>query len=96
MWQFEFLMSLVFGPLQAGMMATLSTRTSVLGVTNPANSAKAQGCVSDLVRISGPLLSRFDIVLLLLDSHDPQWDALVSDQVLVNHQVRFVDHNDLL
>ena len=29
---------------------------------------------------------RFDIVLLLLDQHEPQWDAIVSEHVLANHQ----------
>jgi hypothetical protein len=29
---------------------------------------------------------RFDIVLLLLDQHEPQWDTIVSEHVLANHQ----------
>jgi hypothetical protein len=29
---------------------------------------------------------RFDIVLLLLDQHEPQWDSIVSEHVLANHQ----------
>ena len=69
------------------MLTTLSTRTSVLGVTNPTGPFKLEGHVSDCTKMSGPLLSRFDIVLLLLDSHDSQWDELVSQQVLANHQM---------
>jgi DNA replicative helicase MCM subunit Mcm2 (Cdc46/Mcm family) len=30
--------------------------------------------------------NRFDIVLLLLDQHEPSWDAIVSEHVLANHQ----------
>jgi hypothetical protein len=29
---------------------------------------------------------RFDIVLLLLDQHEPTWDTIVSDHVLTTHQ----------
>lgn len=29
---------------------------------------------------------RFDIVLLLLDQHEAQWDSIVSEHVLANHQ----------
>lgn len=32
------------------------------------------------------LCRRFDIVLLLLDQHEPQWDTIVSEHVLANHQ----------
>ena len=69
------------------MVATLSTRTSVLGVTNPTGPFKLDGHVAAATKMSGPLLSRFDVVLLLLDSHDKQWDELVSQQVLSDHQV---------
>ncbi|WIA33182.1 hypothetical protein OEZ86_006329 [Tetradesmus obliquus] len=74
---------------KAGMVTTLSTRTSVLGVTNPAKGAFKHGSNRAGVAatsLSGPLLSRFDIVLLLLDQHEPTWDKIVSDHVLTTHQ----------
>lgn len=47
--------------LQAGMVTTLSTRTSVLGVTNPTKGAFKHGSNCGGVAatsLSGPLLSR--------------------------------------
>jgi hypothetical protein len=32
--------------------------------------------------LSGPLLSRFDIVLVLLDGQNPEWDEIVSSHIL--------------
>ena len=74
---------------KAGMVTCLPTRTAVLGVTNPRGALRlgsASASASAATNLSAPLLSRFDIVLLLLDAHEPGWDAVVSGQVLDNHQ----------
>ena len=34
------------------------------------------------LRVGGPLLSRFDLILYLKDIHDPTWDELVSKHIL--------------
>lgn len=68
------------------MVTTLSTRTSVLGVTNPKGPYNPLAPVSASTSLSGPLLSRFDCVLVLLDSKDAEWDWIVSEHVLANHQ----------
>ena len=53
---------LLLNAAQAGMVTTLSTRTSVLGVTNPTKGAfkHGSGCSGvAATSLSGPLLSRW-------------------------------------
>lgn len=71
---------------KAGMVTRLTTRTSVLGVTNSKGAYDRNAPVSSNVNLSGPLLSRFDIVMVLLDGRNPEWDLIVSDHILSNHQ----------
>lgn len=40
------------------------------------------------LNISGPLLSRFDIVVLLLDQMSPEWDEVVANHILHTHHRR--------
>lgn len=69
------------------MVTTLSTRTTVLGATNPRPNWNSSQPLSAATNLSGPLLSRFDIVMLLLDTRHPEWDKVVSNHVLTNHQM---------
>ena len=46
------------------------------------NKAKT---VSENLRLSGPLLSRFDLVFILLDKPDEEMDALLSEHVMAMH-----------
>ncbi|KAL4196460.1 hypothetical protein AMTRI_Chr04g246300 [Amborella trichopoda] len=71
---------------QAGLVTTLSTRTTVFGVTNPKGQYDPNQTLSVNTTLSGPLLSRFDIVLVLLDTKNPEWDAIVSSHILSEHE----------
>ncbi|KAJ3695837.1 hypothetical protein LUZ60_001214 [Juncus effusus] len=67
---------------KAGLVTTLSTRTTVFGATNPKGQYDTNQPLSVNTTLSGPLLSRFDIVIVLLDTKNPEWDSIVSSHIL--------------
>ncbi|KAK0583797.1 hypothetical protein LWI29_003222 [Acer saccharum] len=70
---------------KAGLVASLSARTSVLAAANPVgghyNRAKT---VNENLKMSAPLLSRFDLVFILLDKPDELLDKRVSDHIMMS------------
>ncbi|KAL5711249.1 DNA helicase [Ranunculus cassubicifolius] len=71
---------------KAGMVASLSARTSVLAAANPVgghyNRAKT---VNENLKMSAALLSRFDLVFILLDKPDELLDKRLSDHIMSLH-----------
>ncbi|CAI9098081.1 OLC1v1034660C1 [Oldenlandia corymbosa var. corymbosa] len=71
---------------KAGLVASLSARTSVLAAANPAgghyNRAKT---VNENLKMNGALLSRFDLVFILLDKPDELLDKRLSEHIMSLH-----------
>ncbi|KYR01834.1 MCM family protein [Tieghemostelium lacteum] len=67
---------------KAGVISKLHTRTSIIAATNSKGKYDHSEPLSINTNLASPLLSRFDIILLLTDNQDTQWDTLVSDFIL--------------
>ncbi|KAL0555510.1 hypothetical protein IC582_009458 [Cucumis melo] len=71
---------------KAGLVASLSARTSILAAANPVgghyNRAKT---VNENLKMSAALLSRFDLVFILLDKPDEFLDKRVSEHIMSLH-----------
>ncbi|KAK9821222.1 hypothetical protein WJX81_002412 [Elliptochloris bilobata] len=71
---------------KAGLITRLSTRASMFGVCNPKGSYDARESLSVNTGLAAPLLSRFDLLLVLRDTHDAVWDGDVCDHILSGQQ----------
>ncbi|XP_064405107.1 DNA helicase MCM8-like [Halichondria panicea] len=71
---------------KAGIVCSLPARTSIFAAANPVgghyNKAKT---VSENLKMNGALLSRFDLVFILLDRPDQDHDTRLSEHVMAMH-----------
>uniref|UniRef100_A0A3P9K0Q7 DNA helicase MCM8 n=1 Tax=Oryzias latipes TaxID=8090 RepID=A0A3P9K0Q7_ORYLA len=70
---------------KAGIVSSLPARTSVVAAANPVGGHYNRGkTVSENLKMGSALLSRFDVVFLLLDIPDESHDRCLSEHVMAN------------
>lgn len=68
---------------KAGLLCNLSARTTVLAAANPVGGHYDRSrTVCENLKISLPLLSRFDLVFILMDKSDAARDQFISKHVM--------------
>ena len=74
---------------KAGVICTLSARASVLAAANPA-SGHYDMCknVAENIRMNPALLSRFDLVFVLIDRPNRQSDSMLVDHLQFLHEAQ--------
>ncbi|KAL6841378.1 hypothetical protein ACP4OV_028896 [Aristida adscensionis] len=71
---------------KAGLVASLPAHTSVLAAANPVGGHYDRAkTVNENLKMSAALLSRFDLVFILLDNPDEVLDKRLSDHIIALH-----------
>lgn len=72
---------------KAGVTASIDARCSVVAAANPGGGRYSHALtLAENLKLSPALLSRFDLVFLLVDQHDAGQDAAMAASVMAAHQ----------
>ena len=72
---------------KAGLVSSLSARASVIAAANPKGGSYDKGkTIVENLRMSPAILSRFDLVFILVDTQDDSKDREISRHVMELHR----------
>jgi len=63
------------------MLRTLQTRCSIIASANPKGVYDNEDPLTINTALSSPLLSRFDLILLTLDTQNKEWDNIAATYI---------------
>ena len=73
---------------KSGIVASLSARCSVLAAANPVGGHYDSGkTINENLKMSAALLSRFDLVFILLDKPEESHDRQLSEYIMQAHRI---------
>eukprot|EP01135_Chromosphaera_perkinsii_P002385 Nk52_evm39s222 gene=Nk52_evmTU39s222 len=73
---------------KAGICCSLPARTSIIAAANPVGGHYDKSkTISENLRMAPALLSRFDLVFILLDRPDEEKDRLLSEHIMTLHSL---------
>eukprot|EP00002_Diphylleia_rotans_P024945 TRINITY_DN4927_c0_g1_i3.p1 TRINITY_DN4927_c0_g1~~TRINITY_DN4927_c0_g1_i3.p1 ORF type:complete len:112 (-),score=15.15 TRINITY_DN4927_c0_g1_i3:96-431(-) len=76
---------------KAGIVCNLLSRTAIIAAANPCGGHYDRSkTVHENLRMGSAILSRFDIVFILLDKPDTERDEMLSDHVMALHSGKAV------
>lgn len=72
---------------KAGIHTSLNARCSVIAAANPIwGDYQRDASVAKNIGLADSLLSRFDLLFVMLDDKDPQMDRRIAERVITNHR----------